>query len=87
MTNKLYPDTPMWNSAKKIITTLQSKSHLDTIVSPPYINHCWNKKVCGGAPIDSRTCKKSDNPTMGYCCDVCGEDLEGWKRSMGLIPA
>ncbi len=40
-----------------------------------YINHCWNCK----ANIDSRVCRKSETPGMGYHCPVCGKDLTEFK--------
>lgn len=41
----------------------------------PYINHCWS---CHSG-IDSRICVKSSTPGMGYHCNVCGNDLKGYK--------
>jgi len=40
-----------------------------------YTSVCWS---CG-SDIDSRTCRKSDTPTMGYHCNLCGKDLTEWK--------
>jgi len=52
----------------------------------PYINHCWNTS-CNHAPIDSRTCRKSIIPGMGYHCPVCDKDLTEWKIKVGLLQA
>jgi len=41
-----------------------------------YENICWS---CG-SDIDSRTCLKSKIPTMGYHCNLCGNDLSKWKE-------
>lgn len=48
-----------------------------------YQNHCWN---CGYG-IDSRFCKPSNIPGMGYHCNTCGKDLTEWKLRQGLITA
>ncbi len=49
---------------------------------PVYRSHCWN---CLPGGVDSRHSKKSSTPGMSYHCDFCGEDLEGWKKKMGLL--
>lgn len=41
-----------------------------------YLNHCWK---CGST-INSRTCRRSQTPGMGYHCSVCGKDLTEWKQ-------
>ena len=43
---------------------------------PVYLNHCWNCK----SAIDSRVCRKSEIPGMGYHCNSCGKDLTEWKK-------
>jgi len=45
------------------------------IAATVYINHCWN---CG-CIIDSRVCRRSQTPGMGYHCNTCGKDLTEWK--------
>ena len=53
----------------------------DLLYATPYVNHCWN---CN-AGIDSRICRKSVIPGMGYCCSKCGEDLLKWKaKKLGI---
>lgn len=50
--------------------------HCDMPPEPQgYQNHCWN---CA-ADIDSRYCKVSPTPNMGYICNCCGKDLLNWK--------
>jgi len=43
-----------------------------------YKNICWS---CG-SNIDSRTCRKSIIPGMGYHCNLCGKDLFEWKNKL-----
>lgn len=46
-----------------------------------YENHCWN---CGAA-ISSRFCKRAQNPSDGYICNICGADLSGWKKERRAV--
>jgi hypothetical protein len=42
---------------------------------PYYINHCWK---CH-SKIDSRFCRRSPIPNLGYICSVCQHDLGGYR--------
>lgn len=57
---------------------------ISAATEPPeklYENHCWNCKT----PISSQFCKRSQNPSDGYICNVCGADLSGWKKERRVV--
>lgn len=37
-----------------------------------YVYHCWNRKVCAGAQIDSRFDRRCEHD-LSYVCSVCGQ--------------
>ncbi len=49
----------------------------------PYTNHCYIKGCSGG--VNSLWSKKSRIPSMGYHCDVCGEDLTRYFRKKKVV--